>query len=128
MKYVIEKIKNAAIHIPELLLVFFAPAVAQIGLVVLAILADTATGIWAAKKSGEILTTKKASPIVPKACVYIMLILLAHGIEVVFEVSHARTLAALALVTLELVSIDENFKKATGKGIFKPIIGMLKRK
>lgn len=128
MKNVIEKIKEAAIHLPELFLVFISPAATQIGIVFLAILADTSTAIWAAKKKGETVNTRKAAAVIPKMIVYAILIILAHAIGLLFEIKQALTLIAVALLAMELMSVDENFKKATGRGIFKPIIDLIKRK
>lgn len=128
MKYYLTKIKDAAAHLPELLIVFFSPAWAQICVVGLAVVADTITGLWAAKRTGEKINSKRLYDFVPKCIVYIVFVLLAHGIEIVFQINHARTLVAVALVAMELMSCDENFKRATGKSIFKPIIALMKKK
>ena len=128
MKNVIEKIKEAAVHLPELLLVFISPAATQIGIISLAIVADTSTAIWAAKKRGEPISSKKAAAVIPKMVVYALLIILAHTIGLIFEIKQALTLISVALIAMELMSIDENFKKATGRGIFKPIINLIKRR
>jgi len=128
MNRVVNKLLQNAHHLIEMAIVFFSPALAQIGIVVLAVLVDTATGVWAAKKSGEKIVSSRLGDIVPKLCVYILLILLAHGVEVIFVVAYARTLVAVGLMAIELMSIDENFKRATGNGLLKPLIGLLKRR
>jgi hypothetical protein len=40
----------------------------------------------------------------------------------------SMSLVTLALAGIELKSIDENFTKATGKGIFKGVVSILKRR
>lgn len=128
MKKNVTKLCYYAHHLLEVILIYFSPAKAQVGIIVLAVLADTATGIWAAKRVNENISSKRLGDIVPKLVVYILLVLLAHGVEDVFAISHARTIVAIGLTAIELMSIDENFKKATGKGLLKPLIDLMKRK
>jgi phage-related holin len=124
----LEKLKIYMIHILQVVLVFFSPALAQILIVALAVIVDTITGVWAANKNLEPITSKKLSNVISKTVVYISLILLCHGIEVIFEISHIRTFIAVSLLSMELMSVDENFKKATGNGILKPIIRFIRKK
>lgn len=127
----IYKFKEKLIHLPELLLIYFAPAGGQLAVIGLAILADSATGIWAARKKGELISSKKLSQAFPKMVVYLLLILLAHGIEKEFQINigvSIRSLVALAILGNELMSIDENLKKATGRGMFQKLISVIRRK
>ncbi len=39
-----------------------------------------------------------------------------------------RSIVSLAILGNELMSIDENLKKATGKGVFQKVIEAIKRK
>lgn len=128
MKDLLEKIKLAAYHIPELIVIFVSPAAVNVGIVTLAILTDTVTAIWAAKKKSEEITSKKASPLLYKFLVYWLLILLAHGIDLSIGMEYALKVITLALLGMELMSIDENFRKATGKSIFKPVIEKIKKR
>ncbi len=120
-------------HLPELAIVYFSPAQGQILWVILAVLTDTVTGIWAARKAGEKINSRRLADIVPKLVVYVLLILLCHATDRVFDMQQKFSISAMSVVTLalagiELKSIDENFTKATGKGIFKGVINALKRK
>ena len=129
MKRVVNKIIEGLQHLPELLLAYFLPAAGQLGIVVLAVLTDTATGIWAAKRTGEKVHSRRFSDVVSKFITYLLLILLARAAEDVFEINHMLTFVTMLLVGLELGSVDENFQKATGKkGLIRPIRDMFKRK
>lgn len=126
------KLGEKLIHLPELLLIYFAPAGGQLFVVAMAVLCDTATGIWAARKVGEKISSRRLADIFPKLIVYFLIILLAHTIENVFKIDigglSVRSLVALAILGNELMSIDENLKKATGKGVFQKVIEAIKRK
>lgn len=131
MKKFFMDLQERVIHIPELLVIYFAPAAGQIGVIALAVVADTLTGIWAAKKKDEKVTSKRLSQVFPKLLTYFVLIMLAHGIENEFKINvgvPVRSLVSLAILGNELMSIDENLKKATGKGLFQKIVQAIKRK
>ena len=125
------KLGEKLIHLPELLIIYFAPAGGQLFVVAMAVLCDTATGIWAARRSGEKISSRRLADIFPKLLVYFLLILLAHTIENVFKLDFGfsvRSIVSLAVLGNELMSIDENLKKATGKGVFQKVIEAIKRK
>lgn len=125
------KLGDKLIHLPELLIIYFAPAGGQLFVVAMAVLCDTATGIWAARKTGEKISSRRLADIFPKLFVYFLLILLAHTIENVFKLDFGfsvRSIVSLAILGNELMSIDENMKKATGKGVFQKVIEAIKRK
>ena len=129
----VEKLKDALIHLPELLIVFFSPAALQLAWVVLAIITDTITGIWAARKAQEKIHSRRLADVIPKMLVYVFLILLCHLTDRALDMHEkfgvtSMSLVTLALAGIEIKSIDENFTKATGKGIFKGVINALKRK
>lgn len=131
MKKICLDLQQRLVHIPELLIMYFAPAAGQIGVIALAAITDTLTAIWAAKKHKEEITSKKLSALFPKLVVYFVLIMLAHGIEKEFQINvgvSIRSLISLAILGNELMSIDENLKKATGKGMFQKITEAIKRK
>ena len=132
MKFV-RKLVEHLTHLPELAIVYFSPAAGQILWVILAILTDTATGVWAAKKAGEKISSRRLADIAPKMAVYILGLLLAHASDVTFDLPNKFGISALSVVSLafagiELKSIDENFEKATGHGVFKKVINAIKRK
>lgn len=125
------KLGEKLIHLPELLIIYFAPASGQLFVVAMAVLCDTATGVWAARKVGEKISSRRLADVFPKLLVYFLLILLAHTIENVFKIDFGfsiRSVVSLAVLGNELMSIDENLKKATGKGVFQKLIEAIKRK
>jgi phage-related holin len=125
------KLGEKLIHLPELLIIYFAPAGGQLFVVAMAVLCDTATGVWAARKADEKISSRRLADIFPKLLVYFLLILLAHTIENVFKIDFGfsvRSIVSLAILGNELMSIDENLKKATGKGVFQKVVEAIKRK
>jgi hypothetical protein len=129
MKRIVNRLIEGLQHLPELLLAYFLPAAGQLGIVVLAVFTDTATGIWAARRSGEKIHSRRFSDVIGKLTVYLLLILLSRAAEDIFQINHLLALTTMLLVGLELGSVDENFQKATGKkGLLKPLKDLFKRK
>jgi ABC-type antimicrobial peptide transport system permease subunit len=131
MKSIKELLHNFK-HLSELAVIFFAPAFGQMLLVMFATLTDTITGVWASKKVGEPITSKRLSDFVPKIIAYFFVLILAHGIDVQYDLVdqkiNAMSAVSLALLGVNLKSIDENFQKAIGVGLFKGITKLLKKK
>jgi hypothetical protein len=105
---------------------FFMPLVPAIILTGAFVAADTATGIWAAVKRGEVITSRKMSQVITKTFVYQGALLLAFGIDVVLlggggmfvAIDHVISkLVMMTVVFIETVSIDENITSITGKSM-----------
>jgi hypothetical protein len=84
------------------------------------VLTDFATGMLAAKKRGEVISSRKMRPTITKGIGYMAAILVAHT----FEKSFMPDLNCLKIVSglialIELKSLDENLKDLTGKSFFK---------
>lgn len=127
----VDKLKSALWHLPELLIIYFSPASQQIGVVILAIMADTIAGIWAARKVNEHISSRRLADVLLKLLLYIILILLFFHLDQMMhweEPKGTLSLVTLALLGVELKSVDEKFVKATGKGVLKGVIAVLKRK
>lgn len=93
------------------------------------VMADYFTGIQAAKKRKERISSDKRFRSVPKFIIYGMLVIIARFMETIFlEGFPATQLTAAFVCYVELTSIDENIKDITGKHFLKGIIDKLNPK
>ena len=104
------------------LAIFFSsiePAMIAVGIL---IMIDTMTGVIAAKKSGETITSKKLAGAITKSLVYQLLIISAHLCELYLfgQIPFVKISLAFLAMT-EFTSISENFQKSTGKNFIKYI-------
>ena len=110
------------------LFVYFYPTFASIFLVGFFVVMDTVTGMAAAFKLGEELTSKKFRAIFPKFIVYGCAVLVAHVLQRQFFPDFpAMKIVAGFVAYSELMSIDENIQKITGVSVFKFFIKKLKK-
>lgn len=94
----------------------------------LAIMADTITGMWKAKKLNEKITSRKLSQIISKMFLYQGTIVLFFLIDkfilgdillAFFSIQFLLTkVVALVLASVEVFSIDENIKAVKGTGLW----------
>jgi phage-related holin len=105
------------------LAVYFAPAYPiMIGIGFLVTM-DFVTGILAAKKRGEIITSKKMRPTIMKGFGYMASILIAFVMQNIFLTDMEVMKIVSGLVAMiELKSLDENLTDITGKSIFKQFL------
>ena len=105
------------------LAVYFAPAYPiMIGIGFLVTM-DFVTGILAAKKRGEIITSKKMRPTIMKGFGYMASILIAFVMQNVFLTDMEVMKIVSGLIAMfELKSLDENLTYITGKSIFKQFL------
>ena len=109
--------------------IFFAPVWSLVAYSTLLIFVDLITGIRAAKKRGETITSRAMSQTITKFLLYNLAIICGHGASYHFapDLELGKVvLAAIALV--ELTSIDENFKDILGYSVFGRIIELFKRR
>ena len=103
------------------ILSFFIPVYDIVILVGCAIVLDTLTGVWKSIKVGDKITSRKLSSIVSKMLLYEATVLLFFMIDTfilndivkgLFSVDLLTTkILGLTLVSIEVVSINENYKK-----------------
>lgn len=106
----------------------FAPISGIMITIGLAILADTVIGIWKAKKLNQKLTSRRLSRLISKIFVYEATVILFYLIDKFmlgdilahfFTIDYLLTkIVGLVLVSVEIFSIDENYKAVRGLGIF----------
>jgi hypothetical protein len=116
----------------KVILVFFAPIKGIIVLVALSTILDTGFGFWKAKHLKQEITSKIwRHGFVPKVLSYVTTVMLAYTadyfiinelMKLVLSVDFLSTkLLALALISIEVKSMDESFVKVKGWSFLKKI-------
>lgn len=110
------------------LFAFFSPISGILILMICLIIADTISGLWKSKKLNVAITSWGFSAIVNKIILYCGAILLFFGLDkfilndiiiTMFSVPFITTkLVSLVFCSIELFSMDENFKAVKGIGFW----------
>lgn len=101
------------------------PAVPIIVFTGILIFSDTITGIWAALKRGEKVTSKGLGRTVTKMCLYSLVIGLTFAFEHFFtalQIIHMGQIASGYICLVELKSIYENVSSITGLDIWTHLL------
>ena len=116
---------------------FLLPIAPLMALVGAAIIGDTILGVWAAKRSGEKICSRKLGAIIPKMLLYQAALIFGFCVDIylvgeflthLFTIQMLMTkVITLTLLYVEMVSVDENFEKITGKNVVKAFKGMITR-
>jgi hypothetical protein len=120
-----------------LFLAFIMPIQGILITVGLSIFADTVIGLWKAAKLKQTITSRKLSQIISKMLLYEATVILFYAIDfymlndlmlLVFTTPILLTkVVALTLVSVEVYSMDENFKLVKGKGLFDAFKSLVAR-
>jgi phage-related holin len=102
---------------------YFTPAFPMMMAIGFFIVMDFITGIMAASKRGEVISSKKMRPTIMKGVGYMAAILVAH----VFQKNFLTDIEVLKIVAgliafIEVKSLDENFRDITGKSLFRQFL------
>ena len=120
-------------HIAALLIAITAiltPAVPIIIFTGVLIFSDTITGIWAAVKRKEKITSRALGRTATKIVLYSAVILLTFGFEVFFpalQYVHMGQIASGYICLVELKSIYENVSDITGLDIWSHLVGKIEK-
>lgn len=119
------------------ILSFFIPVANILILVGCAIVLDTFTGLWKSIKIGDKVTSRKLSSVISKMLLYQSTVLLFYMLDVFilneiviafFNVPLLTTkILGLTLVSVEIVSINENYKKVMNVDLWSSLKNMLSR-
>lgn len=119
------------------ILSFFMPIANILILVGCAIVLDTFTGLWKSIKVGNKVTSRKLSSVISKMLLYQSTVLLFYMLDVFilneiviafFNVPLLTTkILGLTLVSVEIVSINENYKKVMNVDLWSSLKNMLSR-
>jgi len=107
---------------------FFLPIKHFLIFTIFVVFADTVTGMLAAKKRNEPITSKGLYRTSQKVVVYFVGIMIFEGAKITFSLPVNITyMAAFTIATTELYSISENIKSMTGVNIGTLILRFFRR-
>jgi uncharacterized membrane protein len=107
---------------------FFLPIKHFLIFTIFVVFADTVTGILAAKKRKEPITSKGLYRTSQKVAVYFVGIMIFHGASVTFGLPSQIVYSVSFLISFtELYSISENIKSITGVNLATTILKFFKR-
>ena len=130
-------IKQSLVQILTVIGAFFLPISGILFLIGFAIMVDTITGIWKAKKLGITITSRKLSTIISKMMLYEVAVIGFYLIDFwilndiilkFFSVPLMLTkILSLILVSIEVMSINENYKAVKGIDIWQGMKNLFAR-
>ena len=130
-------IKEYMIQLLTVIGAFFLPISGILFLIGFAIMLDTVTGIWKAKKLGIPVTSRKLSAIISKLMLYEVAVIGFYLIDywilndiilVFFSIPLMLTkILSLVLCSIEVISISENYKAVKGIDIWSAFKQLLRR-
>jgi uncharacterized membrane protein len=107
---------------------FFLPIKHFLIFTIFVVFADTVTGIMAAKKRGEPITSKGLYRTSQKVVTYFCGIMIFHGAGITFGLPSQITYSvSFIIAATELFSISENIKSITGTNIGTIILRFFRR-
>ena len=116
---------------------FFMPICGILILIFSAVILDTITGIWKAKKTNQSVTSRKLSAIISKILLYEATVMLFYAMDKFllndiiisfFSIELLTTkVLALVLVSVEIISINENFKAVKGIDLWASLKNLFAR-
>ena len=115
----ITKIKLYSTKLMAIILSFFLPIVGILILIAASVILDTITGIWKSKKLKQPITSRRLSAIISKILLYEATVMLFYAMDKFllndivisfFSIDLLTTkVLALVLVSIEVISINENY-------------------
>jgi hypothetical protein len=133
----ITKIKLNLSKLMAIIFSFFLPIVGILILIGAAVLLDTLSGIYKSRKLKQPITSRKLSAIMSKILLYEATVILFYLIdyflvnEIVYSFFSIDMLVtkvlALTLVSIEVVSINENYRAIYGKDIWSALKNLFAR-
>ncbi len=120
-----------------IILSFFLPIVGIIILIAASVILDTITGIWKAKKLKQPITSRRLSAIISKILLYEATVMLFYAMDKFllndivisfFSIELLTTkVLALVLVSIEVISINENYKAIYQKDLWDALKNLFAR-
>ena len=124
LSILLSSIQKSSLQLLAVVSAFFLPITGILFLIGFSILVDTITGIWKAKKLKIKITSRGLSAIISKLMLYEVAVILFYLIDrfilndiilVFFSIPLMLTkILALVLVSIEVMSISENYKAVKG--------------
>jgi len=120
-----------------IILSFFLPIVGILILIAASVILDTITGIWKAKKLKQPITSRRLSAIISKILLYEATVMLFYAMDKFllndivisfFSIELLTTkILALVLVSIEVISINENYKAVKGIDLWASLKNLFAR-
>ena len=120
---------DACAKIAVLFISYFSPVKDIVHVMLIFILVDFLSGIWASRKLGEKLKSKKFRKTLTKFLWYTIALILSFMMEKTFNLSWANLSAIIGgfICFIELKSIFENITVITGEPVFMRILNIIKK-
>lgn len=116
---------------------FFLPISGILILIGVSVIVDTLTGVWKSKKLGTPITSRKLSAVISKILLYEVTVMLFYLIDyyilndiilTFFSVELLTTkILALVLVSIEVISINENYKAVKNIDLWQSLKNLFAR-
>ena len=120
-----------------IILSFFLPIVGILILIAASVILDTITGIWKAKKLKQPITSRRLSAIISKILLYEATVMLFYAMDKFllndivisfFSIELLTTkILALTMVSIEVISINENYKQVKGIDLWASLKNLFAR-
>ncbi len=131
------KLKLYSSKLMAIILSFFLPIVGILILIAASVILDTITGIWKAKKLKQPITSRRLSAIISKILLYEATVMLFFAMDKFllndivisfFSIELLTTkILALVLVSIEVISINENYKAVKGLDLWASLKNLFAR-
>lgn len=131
------KLKLYSMQLFAIVSSFFLPISGILILIGVSVIVDTITGVWKSKKLGTPITSRKLSAVISKILLYEVTIMLFYLIDyyiindivlTFFSVELMITkILALVLVSIELISLNENIKAVKGIDLWTSLKNLFAR-
>lgn len=131
------KLKLYSMQLFAIVSSFFMPISGILILIGVSVIVDTITGVWKSKKLGTPITSRKLSAVISKILLYEVTVMLFYLIDyfiindivlTFFSVELMITkILALVLVSIEVISLNENIKAVKGIDIWDSLKNLFAR-
>ena len=131
------KFKLYSTKLMAIILSFFLPIVGILILIAASVILDTITGIWKAKKLKQRITSRRLSAIISKILLYEATVMLFYAMDkfllndIVMQFFSIELLTtkilALTMVSIEVISINENYKAVKGIDLWASLKNLFAR-
>ena len=131
------KFKLYSTKLMAIILSFFLPIVGILILIAASVILDTITGIWKAKKLKQPITSRRLSAIISKILLYEATVMLFFAMDKFllndivisfFSIELLTTkVLALTMVSIEVISINENYKAIYQKDLWDALKNLFAR-
>ena len=131
------KLNNYSMQLLAIVSSFFLPISGILILIGVSVILDTLTGVWKSRKLGTPITSRKLSSVISKILLYEVTVMLFYLIDyyilndivlTFFSVELMTTkILALVLVSIEVISINENYKAVKNIDLWESLKNLFAR-